>query len=79
MQAAIRKVQNKQNDIEKKIEDLESKQAKLNEQLADPANARNSAKLNELTNELNSIDEQLMEAMEIWEEISKEYEALTSN
>lgn len=79
LQAAIRKVQNKQNDIEKKIEDLESKQAKLNEQLADPANARNSAKLNELTNELNSIDEQLMEAMEIWEEISKEYEALTSN
>lgn len=79
LQAAIRKVQNKQSDIEKKIEALENDQAKVNEQLADPANSCNSAKLNELTSKLNDIDEKLMELMEQWEEVSKEYEELTSS
>ncbi len=77
LQAALRKLQNRQNDIESKIEKLEAEQAKLNEELANPVNSSNSAKLNELTSKLNDNEETLLLLMEEWEEVSKEYEEMS--
>lgn len=76
-QAALRKIQNKQKEIESKIEVLENKQAKLNEELANPAYSSNSAKLNELTSELAKADEEIMELMDMWESVTAQYEEMS--
>lgn len=75
-QAAVRKIQNRLTEIENNIETLESKQADLNNQLVDPANSYNSAKLNEISAELGNVDEKLLVLMDEWESVSKELEEI---
>ena len=77
-QAAVRKVQNRLSDVEKKIEELETKKEAIESSLSDPVNARNSAKLNDLTSQLNEVDEKLLTLMDDWEQISQELESVTN-
>ena len=73
-QAGLRKIQNRLNEVEKKIETLESEKEKLEVALSDPVNSYNSAKLNELTAKLSEVDEKLLPLMDDWEMISEELE-----
>ena len=73
-QAGLRKIQNRLNEVEKKIEALESEKEKLEVALSDPVNSYNSAKLNELTAKLSEVDEKLLPLMDDWEMISEELE-----
>ena len=73
-QAGLRKIQNRLNEVEKKIEALESEKEKLEVALSDPVNSYNSAKLNELTAKLSEVDEKLLPLMDNWEMISEELE-----
>ena len=65
-----RKRQNEIKKIEEEIEDLETKIASIDEQYLDPEISKNSAKLNELSKERETLENRLMECMEIWEELS---------
>ena len=73
-QAGLRKIQNRLNEVERKIEALESEKEKLEVALSDPVNSYNSAKLNELTAKLSEVDEKLLPLMDDWEMISEELE-----
>lgn len=73
-QAVLRKIQNRLNDVEKKIEALEEKKESLEAALADPVNSYNSAKLNDLTAQLAEVDEMLLTLMDDWEQVSQELE-----
>lgn len=73
-QAAVRKLQNSLNTVEKQIEELESQKNQLNNDLLLPENSTNSAKLNDISSKLNDIDEKLILLMEEWEEISSKLE-----
>ncbi|MBR6148551.1 MAG: ABC-F family ATP-binding cassette domain-containing protein [Lachnospiraceae bacterium] len=73
-QAGLRKIQNRLNEVEKKIEALESEKEKLEVALSDPVNSYNSAKLNELAAKLSEVDEKLLPLMDDWEMISEELE-----
>ncbi len=73
-QAGLRKIQNRLNEVEKKIETLESEKEKLEVALSDPVNSYNSAKLNELAAKLSEVDEKLLPLMDDWEMISEELE-----
>lgn len=68
-QARLRKKQNELKKVEDLIQKLELRSAELDEQLADEAVYTNVSKLMELNKEKESIEEQLMEAMEIWESL----------
>ena len=74
LQAQKRKVQNRLNEIEKKIAELESEKESLEKALADPVNSYNSAKLNELTSKLAQADDALLPLMDEWEQVSEELE-----
>lgn len=67
IEAEKRKQQNKISAVEEKIEKIEEKIAKVDEELSNPINATNSAKLNELTDERNSLNEELDALFEEWE------------
>lgn len=73
-QTGLRKIQNRLNEVEKKIEALESEKEKLEVALSDPVNSYNSAKLNELAAKLSEVDEKLLPLMDDWEMISEELE-----
>lgn len=73
-QAAQRKIKNRIGEVEKRIDDLEKEQAKLNDDMLTPQVAVNSAKLNEISSKLSLIDEELMELMEEWESLSAQLE-----
>ncbi len=73
-QAGLRKIQNRLNEVEKKIEALETEKEKLEKALSDPVNSYNSAKLNELTAKLSAVDDELLPLMDDWEMISEELE-----
>lgn len=77
-QAAVRKVQNRLSEVEKKIEEFEEKKEAIESSLSDPVNARNSAKLNDLTSQLSEVDEKLLTLMDDWEQISQELESVTN-
>ena len=69
-EAKKRKRQNEINKIEKEIEELETKISKIDEQYLDPEISKNSAKLNELAKERETLENRLMECMDTWEELS---------
>ena len=62
------------NNIESQIEKLEDEIAKIDEELLNPDNATNSAKLNELTNNKNELNLELEPLYDRWEELSLEME-----
>ncbi len=69
-QAAARKRENEIAKLEALIEQLETRDKEIDEMMASPEYCNVSSKLMELQNEKDSISEQLLEAMERWEEIS---------
>lgn len=71
-QARLRKIENELRKVEEEIEQLENENAKLDTALCDPANATNSAKLQEIAEKKARNDSRLEELMERWEELSSE-------
>ena len=57
--------------MEAEIEKLEQENAELDAILADPANGTNVALLQESSQKREENEEQLMELMERWEELSE--------
>ena len=68
-QARIRKLKNDILKVEEKIKANEERLNELDELLADPEIAKNSAKLNEISKEQDKISETLDELMSQWEEL----------
>ena len=72
--ARIRKLENELKKNEARIEELEGLIATIDEECAKPENAVNSAKLNELAAKKSDYEEELINCMERWEELSIELE-----
>lgn len=70
MQAAARKRENEIAKLEALIEKLENRDKEIDELMASPELCNVSAKLMELQSEKDEISEQLLEAMERWEELA---------
>ena len=70
MQAVARKRENEIAKLEALIEKLETRDKEIEELMASPEICNVSAKLMELQTEKDSIAEQLLEAMERWEELA---------
>ena len=70
MQAAARKRENEIAKLEALIEKLETRDKEIDKLMASPEICNVSAKLMELQTEKDSIAEQLMEALERWEELA---------
>lgn len=73
-QARIRKIENSLKQTEKRIAELETLIAQIDEEFALPENASNSAKLNELSARQNAYREELDTCYETWENLSMELE-----
>ena len=70
-QAALRKKERELAKTEERIAFIEGRTAKIDEEMALPEICSNSVKLQELQNEKDSLEEELMELMERWEELSE--------
>lgn len=70
-QARLRKKQNEVKKVEDLIHQLETRSAEIDELLADESVYTNVPKLMELNKEKEEVEEQLMEALEKWEELSE--------
>ncbi len=69
-QARIRKIENELKKVEAEIEKLEARNEELDTELANPENATNVAKLQEISKEKTGNDTRLEELMEQWEDLS---------
>lgn len=65
-QALLRKKENDLKKAEAKIEDLENKISVIDDEINDPSNATNSAKLGELAAKKEALETELMETYEIY-------------
>ena len=70
-QALERKRENDLKKVESRIEELENRDAEIDEEMAKPEVATNSAKLQELANEKAAIATEMEGLMERWEELSE--------
>ena len=70
--ARLRKIKTQLQKTEAEIEELEAKQTSLEEQLCLPEITSDYQKLGELTNELEAVKEELLKAMELWEQLAGE-------
>ncbi|MDE6915628.1 MAG: ABC transporter ATP-binding protein, partial [Lachnospiraceae bacterium] len=70
-QALLRKRENDLKKCEARIEALETKNAALDEEMAKPEIATNSAKLQEIASEKATIETELEELYARWEELSE--------
>ena len=66
----MRKKENELKKCEEKIEKLEARNQELDDEMAKPENATNVAKLQEISKEKASIEAELEELYEKWEELS---------
>ena len=73
-QARMRKLSSSLKKAEERIAELETAIAQIDEECADPANATNSAKLNELAAKQEAYRSELETCYETWEEVSMELE-----
>lgn len=71
-QARLRKIQRELEKVETEIEKLEADNQRLDEETANPENATNSGKLNEIAQQKAENDSRLNELMERWEELSSQ-------
>lgn len=71
-QAAIRKKERQLAKTEERITAIEARTAQIDEQMTLPDICSNSVKLQELQKEKDSLEEELMECMELWETLSEE-------
>lgn len=69
--ARLKRLAKELNEVEEKIEALETKSAEIDEQLNDPKNGTDTAKLISLQKEKEALDEELLILMDRWEELSK--------
>lgn len=69
-QALMRKKENELKKCEEKIEKLEARNQELDDEMAKPENATNVAKLQEISKEKASIEAELEELYEKWDELS---------
>ncbi len=74
----LQKLRSTLNDCEKRIAEHEELISNIDEQIAIPANAVNSAKLNELTSKQAKLQEELDSLYTDWETISEQIEAFDS-
>lgn len=72
LQAKQRKRENDLKKCEAEISALEMEQDEIDARMADPANATNAAKLQELTDRRENIDSRLTELYEKWEVLADE-------
>ena len=77
--AKERKLQNELKKTETRIEAIETRQTELDEMLNDTSIATNVAKLLEINQEKESLDEELMELMEKWETLENEVAEFSEN
>lgn len=68
--ALERKRQNDIAKLEKRIDEIETRQAELDDLLTDEAICTDVAKLMEINQEKEALDEELLELMEKWEALS---------
>lgn len=73
-QARVRKLENTLKKAEERIAELEALITQIDEDCADPLNATNSAKLNELSAKQEAYRKELESCYETWEEVSMELE-----
>ena len=71
-QARIRKIENQIKKIEAEIEKLESDNSEIENTMVDPEVCANSARLNELSTQMNANNERLEELYTQWESLSEE-------
>ena len=71
-QAAIRKKERELAKTEERIAFIEERTSKIDEEMALPEICSNSVKLQELQKEKDSLEDEMMELMERWEELSEE-------
>ncbi len=69
-QAKKRKLENELKKTEERIETLESKSAELEKKLENPDIATSSVKLQEVTNELTKVKDELSSCYDSWEELT---------
>ena len=70
-QALLRKKENDLKKCEEKIETLETKNAALDDEMAKPEIATNSAKLQEIAKEKAAVEAELETLYTKWEELSE--------
>lgn len=70
-QARIRKKENDLKKCEEKISALEAKQQALHDEMNDPAVATNVARLQELSNALTALEDELSSLYELWETLAE--------
>lgn len=70
LRANERKRQNEIARLEKRIDDIETRQAELDTLLTDEAICTDVARLMEINNEKEALDEELLELMEKWESLA---------
>ena len=71
LQKEQRKIENELKKVEAEIEKLEARNEELDNLLADPETATNSAKLQEISKEHAENDDRLEELLARWEELSE--------
>lgn len=76
LEAQKRILENAYNRAESEIEQLESRIAAIDEEMSLPENATSVARLTELSNEREEKEAALTDAMEQWEQLALELEAL---
>ena len=75
-QAEKRRLERAHAEVETRIADLEVSLSEIDEALSDPAVGTDLPKLTELTNQRNTINSDLDEAMTEWETLSEQLESL---
>ena len=71
-QAAIRKKERELAKTEERIAFIEERTSKIDEEMTLPEICSNSVKLQELQKEKDTLEEEMLELMERWEELSEE-------
>ena len=70
--ARQRKLKTQLQKTEAEIEELEARQNSLEEQLTLPKIISNYQKLGEINSQLEEVKEELLKALELWEELSNQ-------
>ena len=70
------KVEKKVQRAEEELAEKEAKLEELKQELLKPEYQSSYSKLTEIQNQIDAMEEEIMEAMEVWEELSSQLEAL---
>ena len=70
------KIEKKVQRAEEELAEKEAKLEALKQELLRPEYQSSYSKLTEIQNQIDAMEEEIMEAMEVWEELSSQLEAL---